>query len=78
MGNSQTAGERAALAELRPIELKVLSRLRAGLSNRAICDEIGIDAEGLKAITRAVLKRLGAGSREEYVALSKAIIERRY
>ena len=77
MGPLRTAAERAAHVELSPVESKVLSCLRGGLSNWAICDEIGIEADALKAITRAVLKRLGARDREEYLALSKAIIERR-
>jgi len=77
MGTSRTAPERLTHVELGPVELKVLSCLRGGLSNRAICDEIGIEADALKAMTRAVLKRLGARDREDYLALSKAIIERR-
>ena len=64
MAISQTAAERTALVELGPVELKVLSGLRCGLSNQAICDEIGIDADGLKAVTRSVLKRLGVRSRK--------------
>jgi DNA-binding CsgD family transcriptional regulator len=72
-----TAAEQAALVEPCSLEREVLSRLLDGLSNRAICDELGIDADGLKAITRAVLKRLGAESREQLVALSEVLIKRR-
>jgi len=67
MGTSRTAPERPTHVEVGPVELKVLSCLRGGLSNRAICDEIGIEADALKAMTRAVLKRLGARDREDYL-----------
>ena len=72
-----TAAEQADLVEPCSVEREVLRRLLDGLSNRAICDELGIDADGLKAITRAVLKRLSAQSREQLVASSKALIESR-
>ena len=71
-----TSAEQAALVEPCSLEREVLSRLLDGLSNRTICDELGIDADGLKAITRAVLKRLGAESREQLVALSAILIKR--
>jgi len=38
---------------------------------------MGIDADGLKAITSAVLERLGARSREQLVALSGSLIKDR-
>jgi DNA-binding CsgD family transcriptional regulator len=59
------------------LEREVLRRLLDGLSNGAICDELGIDADGLKGITRAVLKRLSAESREQLVELSEVLIRRR-
>jgi len=71
------AAEQADPVELGPAEREVLSRLLRGLSNRAICDDMGIDADGLKAITCAVLERLGARSREQLVALSQSLIEDR-
>ena len=69
--------EQANPVELRPVEREVLYRLHRGLSNRAICDEMGIDADGLKAITCAVLERLGARSREQLVVLSESLIKDR-
>jgi DNA-binding NarL/FixJ family response regulator len=74
MNASRTAAEQVDLLELAPVEREVLSRLHRGLTNRAICDELGIDADGLKAIIRAVLKRLGARSREQLVTLSQALV----
>lgn len=71
-----TAAEKADLVEPCSVEREVLRRLLDGLSNRAICNELGIDADGLKAITRAVVKRLGAESREQLVALSTILIKR--
>jgi DNA-binding CsgD family transcriptional regulator len=71
-----TAAVRADLVEPCSVEREVLRRLLDGLSNRAICDELGIDADRLKAITRAVVKRLGAESREQLVALSTILIKR--
>jgi hypothetical protein len=38
---------------------------------------MGIDADGLKAITCAVLERLGARSREQLVVLSESLIKDR-
>ena len=74
MGALGTSSEQAALVEPCSLEREVLSRLLDGLSNRTICDELGIDADGLKAITRTVLKRLGAKSREQLIALSAILI----
>ena len=77
MGTSRTTVEQVDRVELSSVEREVVCRLLGGLSNRAICDEMGIDADGLKAITRGVLKPLGAQSREQLIALSQALIERR-
>ena len=77
MNASRTAAEQVDLLELAPVEREVLSRLHRGLTNRAICDELGIDADGLKAIIRAVLERPGAQSREQLVTLSQALVEGR-
>ena len=71
------AAEQADPVELGPVEREVLSRLHRGLSNGAICDEMGIDPDGLKAITCAVLERLGARSREQLVVLSESLIKDR-
>ena len=72
-----TAVEQVALVETCSLEREVLRRLLDGLSNRAICDELGIDADALKAVTRAALKRVSAQSREQLVAALKALIKRR-
>ena len=72
-----TAAEQADLVEPCSVEREVLRRLLDGLSNRAICDELGIDPDALKAVTRAVLKRVSAQSREQLVAALKALIKRR-
>jgi DNA-binding NarL/FixJ family response regulator len=77
MGTSRTAAEQVDLLELDPVEREVLSRLHRGLTNRAICEELGIDADGLKVSIRAVLERLGAQSREQLVTLSQALVEGR-
>lgn len=77
MGTSRTAAEQVDLLELAPVEREVLSRLHRGLTNRAICEELGINEDWLKVTIRAVLERLGAQSREQLVTLSQALIEDR-
>jgi DNA-binding NarL/FixJ family response regulator len=62
--------------ELNPIELEILASLRMGKSNRAICDDLGLASAELVVLVGSILKNLQATSRQQLVALSKAIVER--
>jgi len=53
---------------LTPRELEVLTRMTAGLSNRAIASELGIEYTTVRGHVQAILEKLGARSRFEAVA----------
>jgi two-component system, NarL family, nitrate/nitrite response regulator NarL len=51
-----------------PRELDVLARMAAGLANRAIAAELGIEYTTVRGHVQAILEKLGARSRFEAVA----------
>jgi DNA-binding CsgD family transcriptional regulator len=53
---------------LTPRELEVLSRMTAGLGNRAIASELGIEYTTVRGHVQSVLAKLGARSRIDAVA----------
>jgi DNA-binding CsgD family transcriptional regulator len=53
---------------LTPRELEVLTRIAAGLSNRAIATELGIEYTTVRGHVQSVLAKLGASSRVDAVA----------
>lgn len=59
----------ARIAErMTPRELEVLTRMAAGLSNRAIATELGIEYTTVRGYVQTVLSKLGARSRVDAVA----------
>jgi DNA-binding CsgD family transcriptional regulator len=46
-----------------------------GMSNSAICHELEIGVQELGTLTKGILKKLNAGSREQLMRLSKALVE---
>ena len=53
---------------LTPRELEVLSRMTAGLSNRTIASELGIEYTTVRGHVQSLLAKLGASSRVDAVA----------
>lgn len=53
---------------LTPREIDVLSRMAAGLGNRAIAAELGVEYTTVRGHVRSVLEKLGARSRFDAVA----------
>ena len=53
---------------LTPRELQVLTRMRAGLSNRAIASELGIEYTTVRGHVQSLLAKIGARSRVDAVA----------
>jgi DNA-binding NarL/FixJ family response regulator len=51
-----------------PRELDVLARMAAGLGNRAIAADLGIEYSTVRGHVQAVLEKLGARSRFDAVA----------
>lgn len=70
-------GGQSSRVELRPLELSILALLRMGMSNSAICHELEIGGQELGTLTLGILKKLNAGSREQLMKLSKALVEGR-
>jgi DNA-binding NarL/FixJ family response regulator len=54
--------------KLTPRELEVLARMAAGLSNRAMAADLGIEYTTVRGHVQAVLEKLGARSRIDAVA----------
>jgi DNA-binding NarL/FixJ family response regulator len=73
-GRAATAGaslliDAARIAErLTPRELEVLTRMAAGLSNRVIAGDLGIEYTTVRGYVQSVLSKLGARSRVDAVA----------
>lgn len=53
---------------LTPRELEVLTRMAAGLSNRAIARDLGIEYTTVRGHVQSLLAKLGAGTRVDAVA----------
>jgi DNA-binding CsgD family transcriptional regulator len=56
--------------DLTPRELEVLTRMMAGLSNRAIASDLGIEYTTVRGHVQSVLAKLGARSRVDAVAIA--------
>jgi DNA-binding NarL/FixJ family response regulator len=57
-----------SVERMTPRELEVLARMAAGLSNRAIAADLGIEYTTVRSHVQAVLEKLGARSRIGAVA----------
>ena len=68
-GDGPLAIDATRIAEhLTPRELEVLTRMTAGLSNRAIARDLGIEYTTVRGRVQSLLAKLGARSRVEAVA----------
>lgn len=67
-GAALTIDATSIAEHLTPRELQVLTRMTAGLSNRAIAQELGIEYTTVRGHVQSVLAKLGVTSRVDAVA----------
>jgi two-component system nitrate/nitrite response regulator NarL len=69
-GKSLEGAKATPLAELTPRELEILEHLASGQSNKIIARELGITDGTVKLHVKAVLRKLGVGSRVEAAVIA--------